>query len=213
MGAGLKTAFPRRGGSPKLGDLAGRRLAMTILRPIMLAGLATLMLAGCGKKADDAAPGAVPPKVAVPGPVAAEDLPTPAPGLWEMKMSSAGGQAPATVSRICYDAATAKQMGVMGRQAASEADCTQSFTRQVDGGLAISSTCAGPDGKPMTSKGVVRGDFSKAYTMQFTQDAQSGGGMSIEAVRVGDCPADFKPGDMEVNGMRMNLTARPSAAG
>lgn len=178
---------------------------MTILRFTAAAGFAALALGACGQK-DDAQPGAFPPEAAAPGPVAAAELPTPSPGLWEMKMTMTGAEAAATVSRVCYDAAIAQQAGLMGRQAAAEANCQQTFNRQADGALAINSTCTGPDGKPMTTRGVARGDFSKAYTMEFTQDAEAAAGsMKIDAARVGDCPADFKPGDMEVNGMRMNI--------
>lgn len=187
---------------------------MSIFRPAAVASLALFALAACGKKTDDAQPGAVPPKVAAPEAVADNEIPSPSPGLWEMKMTMAGTGGAPTVSRICYDAATAKQAGVMGRQAAAEADCKQTFQRRADGALAISSTCTGPDGKPMTSTGVVRGDFSKTYTMEFTQDAQAGGQMKIDAARLGDCPAGFKPGDMEVNGIRMSLggmTGGPAA--
>lgn len=184
---------------------------MTLLRFTATAGLVALALAACNRQ-EDAAPGVVPPQTTAPGPVAAADLPAPSPGLWQMKMTMAGGQAPATVSRVCYDAAMAREAGLMGRQAAAEADCQQTFNRQPDGALAISATCTGPDGRPMTTKGVARGDFSKAYTMEFTQDAQAGAAtMKIEAARVGDCPADFKPGDVEVNGMRMNIAGAPGA--
>lgn len=186
---------------------------MSLHRFAAAAGLAALTLAACGKK-DDAQPGAFPPEAgAATTPAAADLLPTPSPGLWQMKMSMTGMEAGATTSRICYDAATAREAGLMGRRAVAEAKCQQTFNRLPDGAIAISATCTGPDGKPMTTAGTARGDFSKGYTMEFTQDAQAeAGSMKIEAVRLGDCPADFKPGDIEVNGMRMNMAGAPASA-
>ncbi|HYD46559.1 MAG TPA: DUF3617 family protein [Phenylobacterium sp.] len=184
---------------------------MTLLRFTAAAGLAALAVSACNRQ-EDAQPGAFPPEAAAPGPVAAAELPAPSPGLWEMKMTMTGAEAAATLSRVCYDAAIAREAGLMGRQAAAEANCQQSFIRQADGSLAINATCTGPDGRPMTTRVVARGDFSKAYTMEFTQDAEAAAGsMKIAAARLGDCPADFKPGDMEVNGMRMNIAGAAGA--
>ena len=125
-----------------------------------------------------------------------------------MAVNDGGGQV--ITSRICYDEAFAKQASVMGQEMSSEMGCQQTLTRQIDGSLKMSATCKGPDGKPMLTEGVIRGDFKSAYTVEFTRDAgdpPDAAGMKIEARRVGDCPADFKPGDIEVNGMKMNMAA------
>lgn len=181
-------------------------------RPIAAAALALVALAACGKKTDEAQPGAAP-AASAPGPVAAAEFPHPTPGLWESKMAvNGGGQA--MTSRICYDEVFAKQASIMGQEMSSEMGCQQTLTRQIDGSLKMSATCKGPDGKPMLTEGVIRGDFKSAYSVEFTRDASDppdATGMKIEARRVGDCPADFKPGDIEVNGMRMNMGAAGKA--
>ena len=73
--------------------------------------------------------------------------------------------------------------------------------------MAFSATCPGADGKMTTSKGVIRGDFKTGYSIEFS-DAEDPAGTppsKMQATRLGDCPADFKPGDMEVAGVRMNI--------
>jgi hypothetical protein len=180
---------------------------MTLVRFAAAASLAALALAACGQK-EDAQPGAVPPTTAAPpaAPLTAADWPQPSPGLWEMKVLVDGNEA-GTMSRICYDAAFAKRMGVMGQQMNGEMGCQPTLNRQVDGSMAFTATCPGPDGKMATSRGVIRGDFNKAYSLEFS-DADDPAGTPpsrMSATRLGDCPADYKPGDMEVAGVRMNL--------
>ena len=186
---------------------------MTILR-FAAAGLAALALAACGQN-DDAQPGASPPKAAGPatGPLAANDWPTPSPGLWENKVMADASEAGAT-SRICYDEAIAKRMGVMGQQAAASMNCQHTLNRQADGSLAFTATCDGMEGKRSTSRGVIRGDFAKAYTIEFSDADDPAGSppVKMSATRLGDCPADFKPGDMEVAGMRMNIASAMAGA-
>ena len=67
-----------------------------------------------------------------------------------------------------------------------------------------------------TSKGVIRGDFKTGYSLEFSDadDPPGAPPSKISSTRVGDCPADFKPGDVEVGGMRMNIAGRgtPKAA-
>lgn len=187
---------------------------MTILRFAAAAGLAALALAACGKK-DDAQPGAFPPEATAPaaGPLSPADWPTPSPGLWENKVMADASDTGAT-SRICYDAAIAKRMGVIGQQAAASMNCQHTLNRQADGSLAFTAACDGMEGKRSTSRGVIRGDFTKAYTVEFSDaDAPAGSPPArMSATRLGDCPADFKPGDMEVAGMRMNIASAMAGA-
>ncbi|MCC7266918.1 MAG: hypothetical protein IT546_06215 [Caulobacteraceae bacterium] len=187
---------------------------MTILRFTVATALAALALSACGKK-DEAQPGAVPPRTeAAPatGPLAAADWPQPSPGLWENKVTVDTSDQ-GTTSRICYDAAFAKRVGVMGRQTSAEMNCQNTLNRQADGSLAFTATCTGPDGKPSLTKGVIRGDFAKAYTIEIvSSEDPDGGPAKISATRLGDCPADYKPGDMEVAGVRMNLGSAMAGA-
>lgn len=180
---------------------------MTFTRFAAAAGLAAIALSACGKK-EEAQPGAFPPEASAPavGPLTAADWPTPSPGLWENKVVADASEGGAT-SRICYDEAVAKRMGVIGQQAAASMNCQHTLNRQVDGSLAFTATCDGMEGKRSTSKGVIRGDFTKGYTIEFT-DADDPAGTPparMSATRLGDCPADFKPGDMEVGGVRVNV--------
>ena len=187
---------------------------MTIFRFAAAAGLAALALSACGQK-DDAQPGAVPPKTAAPAaaPLADNEWPQPTPGFWEQKVQ-VNAEDQGTVSRICYDAALAKRLGVIGQQDQAKMNCKPAFSRGADGSLVVDSTCTGSDGQVTTSRSVIRGDFSKAYTVEVTNSDDPAGDTpgKLTVTRLGDCPVDFKPGDMEMAGIRMNLNSVISTA-
>jgi hypothetical protein len=66
----------------------------------------------------------------------------------------------------------------------------------------------------ITSTGTMTGDFSSKYVVN-AKSVTTGAGapqmngereMTMEAVWLGHCPADFKPGDMEVaQGVKFNI--------
>jgi len=190
---------------------------MSRLRIVLIVALAGTVAAGCGKSSDEAASG----DKAGPGaakPVSLESM-HPSPGLWEMAVKVAGMPAGVTpVSKVCYDESVAKEAGVSGPQASEYAKCDQKIDR-ISGGFEVTATCPGPDGKPTTVTSRVTGDLSKAYTVRITQPAGGpgapGGSVEIDAKRLGDCPADFKPGDVETMGVKVNMAnaAKRGAAG
>jgi hypothetical protein len=172
---------------------------MTLARAAALTLAAVLAVSACAPKGEEDAKvkanGAAETPSAAAQPAAAAAM-APAAGLWKTTVSMNGAQTNAT--RMCYDADLAEKIGVTGRTPAQgAAACTETVNRQPDGSVQFTSTCAG-----RTASGVMRGDLSKAYTVEMDSSGQK---MKLEAVREGDCPADFKPGDMEVQGVRLNI--------
>ena len=154
-------------------------------------------LAACSPKDDAeetaAAPEAAPAPAAAPAAAAAAR--TLAPGLWKTQVIASG--VPTNLTRMCYDKALTEKLGVMGRAPQGGQACTETMTPNPDGSIAFTSTCGGA-----ATTGVMRGDLNKAYTVEFNSGGQA---MKIDATREGDCPAGFKPGDMEVQGVKINI--------
>jgi len=140
-----------------------------------------------------------------------EEIPARKAGLWEMKMSIAGGQMAPQTMQQCIDAATDAEMrqppGMEGVDMTKA--CKQDIARTA-GGMTIDSAC-NLNGKQTKSHMVVTGSFDSAYTMQVTvaSDPPSPRGemqMSMEGKWLGACTADQKPGDMIMpGGMKINI--------
>jgi hypothetical protein len=119
--------------------------------------------------------------------------------------------------RMCLDAATEQKMKWWGSNAGpGKRDCQQqSFHPHLGGGWDFHSVCNMGESGTVTSDGAMRGDFGSHYTVELTSNTtgspmpQANGShkMTIEATWTGPCPADMKPGDMELpGGMRINTT-------
>jgi hypothetical protein len=166
---------------------------MTFARAAALFAIAAL--AACSPKADEAEKADAAAAPEAPAAPAGAKAMTLAPGLWKTQVFAAG--VPTNANRMCYDQAVAEKLGVMGRAPQGGQACTETMTPNPDGSIAFTSTCGG-----VSTTGVMKGDLNKAYTMEFNSGGQV---MKIEATREGDCPADFRPGDMEVQGMKINM--------
>jgi len=190
-------------------------------RAMWACGVAVLALAACQKKADTAATGesasvAANAPAAQPGPLTP---PPRKPGLWEQKVSMAQMS---QSTKMCLDQATDKQMAWWGSQAAKSTCGEQNVTARAGGGWDFHSVCKSPDGGTTTSDGVATGDFNSHYKVDVTSTT-AGGPMpqangvhkiSIEATWQGPCPANMKPGDMEMpGGMKINMNDAMSGKG
>lgn len=180
---------------------------------------ATLSLAACGQKEEAAATGgdAAAPAAAVAqaGPVTP---PSRKPGLWTQTISMGDFS---QTTRICLDEAVEKQVSLWGAQAGEEMCQKNEVTRGPGGGYSFTSSCDMGTGGRTTTTGTATGDFSSKYRVeaQTTTEGASAPQMNgtramvVEAAWQGPCPADFKPGDMELpGGMKMNLAAMAGAA-
>jgi hypothetical protein len=112
-------------------------------------------------------------------------------------------------------------MGWWGQQASKDMCTHTAFTRGLDGSMSFSSSCdMGASGHTVT-KGVATGDFATGYQMQAETTTTGAAApqmngvhkMTVEAAWKGPCPADMKPGDMELpGGMKINMLAMADAA-
>lgn len=140
--------------------------------------------------------------------VQASELPVRKAGLWEVKATHEGGRSSSPM-RQCTDAAFEKEMGGIMKK---EGICQKQDIRKTATGYVIDSECK-IMGMTTTSRAEITGDFNSSYKMKQTAQTQGGAGgkagqdssITIEGKWLGACPAGWKPGDMEVEGDRINL--------
>ena len=136
--------------------------------------------------------------------VQADELPDRKAGLWELKMFVPG--TPETTSRQCIDAAFEKEMKGMFASLGGEKVCSKLDTKKTSTGYVVDAVCESYD-ITTTSRTEFIGDFNSAYVMKQTWSVQAKGGgkgkaktMMVQAKWLGACPADWKPGDVEMPG-------------
>lgn len=170
--------------------------------------LAALALTACNKASDTTA-GDAAAKVAAkpPVPPGIDAAPHLKAGLWEISVEGMPMKASS-----CIDDATQSDTAALG-QSLDRRDCTRSDWNRIPGGVAFSFDCT-TDGRHMTSKGTVTGDFNSAYRMEAevtgSHDGQSFTRKQvIDAKYQGACPSGMNPGDRQVtvNGRTMVLPA------
>jgi hypothetical protein len=163
----------------------------------ILALAALAALAACHKAPAPVASNVAPIQAASAGP-------TQAPGLWVQRVSDAHG---ARVTKVCLDAGAATTLAAFDQTLAGQCS-RRDMAQAADGTWHFSTSCdMGPWGKVAT-EGVMRGDFASHYvvearsqTVGAAQSAADGPARVIADIRrVGDCPADMKPGDVILPG-------------
>jgi hypothetical protein len=115
------------------------------------------------------------------------ELPLRKPGMWEQKMELGSGQS--MTMKMCIDEETEKQFSALGKAKAK--DCSQDV-QKVGDGYTFKATCAG---KTVTGKAT--GDFDKEVKIDIESEGQH---MVSNQTYLGACPADRKPGDVEMPG-------------
>jgi hypothetical protein len=189
------------------------------MKRILVSAAAILALAACSKKpasAPDAASAVAPAAASAPAPQAASLTPPERKaGLWEQKMSTAGMT---QVSRICISEEVNRKVTLWGQQG-DEDMCSQKSITPTTGGWKFASTCNMGSGGTVISSGEAKGDLGTHYTVDIKSSTTGASApqmngkhaMTLEASWKGPCPADFKPGDMELpGGMKINMLAMGS---
>ena len=181
------------------------------MKRVLVSTACVLALAACSKKpaaAPDASSAAAP--AVASAPAAPMTPPERKAGRWEQKMSTAGMT---QVSRIGFSDEVNKKMSLWGQQAGDD-QCTSKSVTPTVGGWKFASTCNMGSGGTIVSSGEARGDFGSHYTVDIRSSTTGAGApqmngehvMTLEATWKGPCPADFKPGDMELpGGMKINM--------
>ena len=171
--------------------------------------MALLALGACGKKGDDVTSVAI----VKPVPPTPQSPPSRKAGLWEQQISTANMH---QTMKMCLDESVEQKMKWWGSQAQNkQSNCEQeSITPHAGGGWDFHSVCKMGESGTITSDGSATGDFGSHYTVEI-KSVTSGSPMAqangphvttIEATWTGPCPADMKPGDMEMaGGMKINM--------
>ncbi|WP_296817298.1 DUF3617 family protein [Brevundimonas sp.] len=183
------------------------------MRTLTVVSVLAVSLAAC-QPADEAQAPADAPDAAQDAASAAADASNPADtveaqvreGLWQTVMTADGNT---VTSRACMSAAT-NPVPTSGQ--ASAGDCEQSMARTGDG-WTFSSRCALPTGGETRTEGTMTGDLQTAYRVEATTTTSGApiaalnrtSEITTEATYQGACPEGWRPGDVEVAGMRMNL--------
>ena len=127
-------------------------------------------------------------------------------GLWQTVMT-ADGQT--VTSRACMDDSIS---AIQTSSQASMGDCSQTMNRTGDG-WTFASRCALPTGGETSTEGTMTGDLETAYRVEATTTTSGApiaalnrtSEITTEATYQGECPEGWRPGDVEVAGMRMTL--------
>ena len=130
-------------------------------------------------------------------------------GLWTMTINMEGMKIPPRTNKLCIDAATDAKLMKLG-VAAKEADCTAMNISGTGNVRTVDSVCHMNGGEQhthimMTYSG--NGAYHMDMRSQFSPPIAGNGQSHIvqDAKWIGPCPADMKPGDMMINGMRINM--------
>ncbi|MFO1014503.1 MAG: DUF3617 family protein [Caulobacteraceae bacterium] len=171
------------------------------MRRALVLSISLLALAACAKPAEKPAE-----------PAAYAESTARSPGLWELRISDGEN---VQVQRECLDAATDKQLSLIGRQT-NDQNCEKHLmTRQPDGSWRFSTVCDMGSGGVVKSEGTATGDFATRYQMRVEQSTSGAAvpmlngnrRLVIDAARVSSqCPAGMKPGEAELpGGRRINM--------
>jgi hypothetical protein len=138
----------------------------------------------------------------------ASELPSRKPGLWQVRTGIENSNAPVRVIKQCIDADT-DQMLQSSAGPFDAAVCPERDVKTSSSAMTIDSSCT-VGGKAATAHAAVTGSFDSAYTMTVTarSEALPGGQMTMtmQALWIGPCAADQKPGDIVMdNGMKINV--------
>jgi hypothetical protein len=199
---------------------------------IGLAGVALLGMTACqrggaasgsGSSASSAASPAV--TAAPSGPTPLSELPHRKPGLWTTTMTRDGAPTAMPVVELCVDAASDARMSALGAGMSKDKCRAQSFSRNLDGSISFSSTCAMTAGLggEVNSHGTVTGSFDSEYTVALDMVTTGASPASVNGERKmtvtakweGPCPAAMKGGDMAMtmpNGSKIKV-AGPGGSG
>jgi hypothetical protein len=191
-------------------------------RLILTCGVGVLALAACAKKTDQAASGSEPAAAAATQPAATPAAPPiRKAGLWEQTIAS--DRMHQTI-RMCVDEAVEQKARWWRSEGGGrgKSDCSdQRVTPRAAGGWEIHAVCQAPDGTKTVTDGVAGGDFGASYHVDLTSvtsgspmpQANGTRKMHMDGAWKGPCPADMKPGDMQLpGGMRISTTGAPPAA-
>jgi hypothetical protein len=149
--------------------------------------------------------------VVLPAGVFADEYPARKPGLWEITMIRKG--APASVIKLCLDAATERDSIKKG-EAAKASICSRDEVHR-SGNVYTSDSVCRPTASETTTHSVTTFISDTSYTVAITSHSNppfmghADQEMTQEGKWLGPCGTDMKPGDMVVGGRKMHAGGTP----
>ncbi|HEY4124230.1 MAG TPA: DUF3617 family protein [Rhizomicrobium sp.] len=137
------------------------------------------------------------------------DFPARRAGLWDVTVNMQSMKIPARTNKMCIDAATDAKLMNLG-VASKEAKCTSMNISGMGSTRVVDSVCH-LNGGEQKNHIVMTYSGNSAYHMdmqsQFSPPiaGKSQSHITQDAKWIGPCPADMKPGDMMINGMKINM--------
>jgi hypothetical protein len=135
-------------------------------------------------------------------------------GLWNVTVNMESMKIPARTNKMCIDAATDAKLMKLG-VASKEADCTSMKVSGSGNVRTVDSVCHFNGGTQknhvvMTYAG--DGAYHMDMRSQFSPpiSGRSDSHIVQDGKWVGPCPAGMKPGDMMINGMKINMLGSTS---
>ena len=153
---------------------------------------------GQASSSGDAAAPATPVVSAAPSEATAKGYPKRADGWWETSLGEAKNQ-------YCVGNGSEEKWSLADDVGLG--DCTKQTFQRIPGGWRFETVCSMTEGHTTTQKGTITGDFRTSYRINQEVVTDQGGVRKGEilARRLGDCPANIKPGDKVSGGMTLNL--------
>jgi len=138
----------------------------------------------------------------------AMDFPMRKAGLWSVSMNMEGMKMPSTTTKMCIDANTDAKMMKYGMHMNN--DCSPPNIQGMGPVRTIDSVCH-INGSTLRSHTVMTFTGGASYHMDMQSESSPpmyGRGkthMTQDAKWMGPCPAGWRAGDMQINGMKMNV--------
>jgi hypothetical protein len=179
---------------------------------LVFALAAMMAIAGC-QKPPEPAPASSSSSASMEPKAEPPHLPARQSGLWEFAISEQGSSDTPRRFKLCMDAETDTQLGVMGKDLSADKCFKHAVTLNPDNSWNIVAECNMGSGGVDTYSGTITGDYSRNYTMNLR--AQTNGAslaqmnrlanLTIIAKRTAACKGGLKPGDMTESGVTVNL--------
>ena len=196
---------------------------MRKLRAGVYVAMAVMALAACSKKTGPEDGGDGPATAPADAPGGAPAVPaTPAPGtdmgpglkagVWEMT-TSVPGMVKGMTMKMCLDEGLSKKFTELGSSNKGKMDCSNKTVNRSGSTIDIAAVCH-EEGRNVNMKIHVemQGDNAYHQTMDMTYDppvaGKSGMSTTVDGKWLGSCDDNkMKAGDMEMGGMKMNMSA------
>ena len=144
-------------------------------------------------------------------PALSAEFPARRAGLWTVTVTMENMKIPPRTNKMCLDAANDAKLMILG-MASKEANCTSMNVSGMGSTRTVDSVCHMNGGEQRnhivmaySGDGAYHMDMQSQFSPPVAGHSQSH--ITQDGKWIGPCPADMKPGDMMINGMKINMLA------